>query len=80
MGTKVSGENYATIFRVGDSGIMFPEKNNVNRNCSENLIFGEFGLVENILFTEIGDIRYLPIPAAKWLIRSCVPFGSLRLL
>jgi hypothetical protein len=80
MGTKISNERYATIFRVGDSGIMFPENNTVNRNCNKNLIFVEFRLIENILFTEIGDTRYFPIPAAKWLIRGCVPYGSLRLL
>lgn len=39
MGTKVSDEHNATIFRVEDGGIMFPEKKNVNRNCSENFIF-----------------------------------------
>jgi hypothetical protein len=39
MGTKVSDEHNATICRVEDDGIMFPEKNNMNRNCSENLIF-----------------------------------------
>jgi len=39
MGAKVSDEHYATIFRVEDCGIMFPERNNLNRNCSENLIF-----------------------------------------
>jgi hypothetical protein len=80
MGTKVSDEHYATIFRVGNSGILFPEKNNINRNSNENLIFVEFRLIENRVFTEIGDTRYFPIPAAKWLIRGCAPYGSLRLL
>jgi hypothetical protein len=39
MGAKVADEQNATIFRVEDGGVMFPEKNNMNRNCSENLIF-----------------------------------------
>jgi len=39
MGTKVADEHYTTIFIVEEGGIMFPEKNYANRNCSENLIY-----------------------------------------
>jgi hypothetical protein len=38
MGTKVADEHYTTIFIVKDGDVMFPEKNNANRNCSENLV------------------------------------------
>jgi hypothetical protein len=39
MGTTVLDEHKAIIFREEDVGIMFSEKINMNRNCSENLIF-----------------------------------------
>jgi len=65
MGTKVADEHYTTIFIVEDGGIMFPEKNNANRNCSENLIYvGIQSYREHIIHLNWRQ-KHFHIPAAK---------------